>query len=82
MKIAVNAWVRDLEELGQATPETFVNPIKFATDLGGTWFVMQAVTLGKMSPDFAKHMFTTFTTMHKNDIINLDHAIKEQRGND
>ncbi|WQY99586.1 hypothetical protein [Acinetobacter phage pB23] len=82
MKIAVDAWVRDLKEIGQAIPEMFNDPVKFALDLGGTSFVLQAATLGKVSPDFAKHVFNAFTTMHKNDIINLDHAIKEQRGND
>lgn len=66
MKIAVDAWVKDLKEIGQVTPEMFEDPVKFTLDLGGTSFVLQAVTLGKMSPDFAKHVFTTFTTMHNN----------------
>lgn len=82
MKIAVDAWVKDLKELGQVNPETFNDPIKFALDLGGTQFVLRAVELGKMSPDFARHVFNAFTTMHKGDIINLNDAIKEQRGDD
>lgn len=78
----MDSLVKDLKELGQVDPVTFNDPVRFSLDLGGTSFVLQAATLGKVSPDFAKHVFNSFTTTHKDDIANLYHAIKEQRGND
>lgn len=77
IKIVVDNWVSELDKLGCATPETFINPIKFATDLGGLSYSVQLAIMGRMSVDLTKRVFTTFSDLHKQDIMNLHNAIQD-----
>ena len=79
MQVVIDSHSNDLRSLSQINPEMFENPVKFVMDLGGVRGCIQLALMGKLSPDFAKRMFTDLHNLHKNDVINL-HDLKRDFG--
>ena len=77
MQLVIDGYSDGLRSLSQINPEIFENPVKFIMDLGEVRGCTQLALMGKLSPDFAKRMFTDFHNLHKNDIIKL-HDLKVQ----
>ena len=75
MQFIIDNYSENLRSLAQIDSEMFENPVKFIMDLGEVRGCVQLALMGKLSPDFAKRVFTDFHNLHKNDIINL-HDLK------
>ena len=77
MQVVIDSYSENLRSLSQITPEMFENPVKFVMDLGEVRGCIQLALMGKLSPDFAKRMFTDFHNLHRNDVINLNNLKRD-----
>ena len=75
MQVVIDSYSENLRSLSQITPEMFEDPVKFIMNLGEVRGCIQLALAGKLSPDFAKRVFTDFHNLHKNDVVNL-HDLK------
>ena len=77
MQVVIDSYSENLRSLSQITPEMFEDPVKFIMDLGEVRGCIQLALMGKLSPDFAKRMFTDFHNLHRNDVINLNNLKRD-----